>query len=568
MTPRELLDAFDVLADAPDGIKRLRELVLSLAVRGKLVPSGKAKETGHELFRRITAMRSATEGKKPPRTSVQPEDIPWETPSSWKWVRFGEIFSCRLGKMLDKAKNSGDLHPYLRNANVRWGSFDLDNILEMRLEAHQLRDASVRHGDLVICEGGEPGRSAVWKDDEPIVIQKALHRARPILVSPDFYQIHLKADSNSGRLASLFTGATIKHLTGKSLNAYIVALPPLSEQKRIVARVDELMALLDQLEAARDECEDARRIARDAALTALQDAPDVEAAEIAWSRISAQMDQLFTTPEDVGPLRQAVLQLAVRGRLVPQDPSDEPAMELLDRVSKVRGRESNGTSLQFRKEVQSFELPTGWIRVRLDEVCEFGVGVTKGRKISDRETRRLPYLRVANVQQGHFDLSTMKEIDVPTNEVARRIIKPGDVLLTEGGDWDKLGRSAVWEGAISECVHQNHIFKARPLSRDISSYWISAYTNSPDGRSYFQSCAKKTTNLASINKVQLRNTPLPLPPAAEQIRIMAKVDELMALCEDLEAALTKARDLQGNFSSAAVHDLDIEPQEGPAVVVA
>jgi type I restriction enzyme S subunit len=152
--------------------------------------------------------------------------------------------------MLDKAKNRGVVRPYLRNANVRWGAFDLSDVLEMRVEDDELPEVTVAIGDLVICEGGEPGRCAVWARPEEMVVQKALHRARPLPgIDPFFFALHLRADCESKRIESFFTGATIKHLTGRVLEGHVVALPPLAEQRRIVARVDALMAICDRLEA-------------------------------------------------------------------------------------------------------------------------------------------------------------------------------------------------------------------------------------------------------------------------------------------------------------------------------
>lgn len=532
MTANDLMAAFETLADAPDGVKRLRELVLQLAVRGKLVPQDSLDESAQKLVRRVVVERTAAGGRASKGGSVAPDEIAFEVPSTWVWVRFGDIFECRLGKMLDKAKNRGHLRPYLRNANVRWGSFDLSDVLEMRLEDHEVTDVTVRKGDLVICEGGEPGRAAVWDSEKPFVIQKALHRARPYLVDARYYQIHLRVDCASGRVAESFTGATIQHFTGQVLDKHTVTLPPLAEQHRIVARVDELMSLLDRLEAARTARDDLRRAARDAALAALRDAEETESVEAAWGRIAGQVGALFAAPEDVGPLRQAVLGLAVRGRLVEQRPKEE-----------ALGKASDG-------------LPQGWTRGLLSTWFDVKGGIQKSGKRAPARNA-WPYLRVANVQRGELHLAEIAKFELFDDELDRYRLFPGDILVVEGnGSESEIGRCARWNGDIDNCVHQNHLIRCRPLVAGIE-HFIMLFLNSPDGMATMRSLAVTTSGLFNLSVGKIKAIEVVLPPLAEQQRIVAKVDELMAMCDTLEARITTARDLHQQFADAAIHHLDV-----------
>ena len=254
MNADRLLAHFDRIADAPEAIPRLRRFVLDLAVRGRLVEQDPNDEPVSELLER--------------RKIVVSPDGPFELPTSWVWVKVGVVAAARLGKMLDKAKNKGTPRRYLRNVNVRWFDFDLSDILEMRFEDSELPDFALRSGDVLICEGGEPGRAAVWDDREDnIYFQKAIHRVRFLnIVDSDFFVKALRASADDGRLAEYFTGTGIKHFTGKGLAAYLFPLPPLAEQHRIVAKIDELIVLCDQLEESLSTASDTRRRLLDAIL--------------------------------------------------------------------------------------------------------------------------------------------------------------------------------------------------------------------------------------------------------------------------------------------------------------
>ncbi len=183
------------------------------------------------------------------------------------------------------------------------------------------------------------------------------------------------------------------------------------------------------------------------------------------------------------------------------------------------------------------ELPEGWCWVTVEQICETIGGVTKGRNFKSKTTRYLPYLRVANVQRGYLNLSEVKEIEVAEDEIDKYLLCEGDLVLTEGGDWDKLGRSAVWENQVHNCIHQNHIFRARLYVSDIPTEWLMYYTNSEQGKNYFKEASKQTTNLASINLGQLRSCPIPLPPLAEQHRIVAEVERRLSVVAEVEAAV-------------------------------
>lgn len=245
---------FDLLLDRPQAIDALEQTLLQLAVRGLLVPQDPTDEPASALLQKIRAEkdRLITEGKikrDKPLPPIADEEKPFVLPVGWEWVRLMDIADSRLGKMLDKAKNTGKRYPYLRNTNVQWHHIDLDDIKEISLEANELAEFRLLPGDLLICEGGYPGRCAIWRDpDREMYFQKALHRVRPQGgVAVELIAITLESDSRAGNLDKHFTGATIKHFVGQALDRYVLALPPLPEQSRIVTRVTALRRLCADL---------------------------------------------------------------------------------------------------------------------------------------------------------------------------------------------------------------------------------------------------------------------------------------------------------------------------------
>jgi type I restriction enzyme S subunit len=287
-------------------------------------------------------------------------------------------------------------------------------------------------------------------------------------------------------------------------------------------------------------------------------------------RLLAHFERISEAPDAIARLRRFILDLAVRGKLVEQDPEDEPSAHNLDELRKQKDLAYAVEGLRARKPITAiqptelwFYFPHSWMLCSFDDALVIVSGVTKGQRISSGETSvDVPYLRVANVQRGWLDLSEVKLIAVRASDVDRYRLANQDILMTEGGDWDKLGRAAIWRGEITCCIHQNHIFRLRIPSDSILPEWVVLYANSDCGRRFFEDSSKQTTNLASINLTQLRSCPIPLPPLAEQHRIVAKVDELMALCDQLEAARQQREQGRERLAAATLQRLN-QPAEDP-----
>ncbi|HGB3822069.1 TPA: restriction endonuclease subunit S, partial [Salmonella enterica subsp. enterica serovar Aberdeen] len=352
------------------------------------------------------------------------------------------------------------------------------------------------------------------------------------------------------------TGVAYPAINDKQFFSGIIAVPPSSEQARITKKIKELMSLCDQLEQHSLTSLDAHQQLVETLLTTLTDSQNADELTENWARISEHFDTLFTTEPSIEALKQTILQLAVMGKLVPQDPNDEPASELLKRIAQEKAQLVKDGKIKKQKplppisdEEKPFELPDGWEWCLFEDVVDIQSGITKGRNLANRKLISIPYLRVANVQRGYLDLSEVKEIDIPEEEKDKYHVIKGDLLITEGGDWDTVGRTTVWchDWYIA---NQNHVFKGRIIGQDIDPYWLETYMNSPYSRDYFASASKQTTNLASINKTQLRGCPVAIPPSSEAEKIMLKLNDFNELCEKLKLQIQSAQQTQLHLADA------------------
>lgn len=534
MNAERLLRHYEQIADAPDAIARLRRFILDLAVRGKLVPQDPTDEPASKALKRIDASERSGGA--------------FTLPASWAWVDVAAVAETRLGKMLDKARNKGIPRPYLRNINVRWFDFDLSDLQEMPFEDTELDEFALHSGDVLICEGGEPGRAAVWDERvRGVYFQKAIHRVRfTRLVDSIFFVYALKASANDGRLAESFTGTGIKHFTGKGLNGYCFPLPPIAEQHRIVAKVNELMALCDELEAARTERETKRdRLA--AASLARLDTPDPETFRDDARFALDAMPALTARPDQIKQLRQTILNLAVRGKLVPQDPTDEPAVELLKRISWKKAELIKLGQIKREKAPQTSEPPTDlpktWSCCTLGQLSKL---ITKG---SSPKWQGIEYtgkdkglLFITSENVGNFrlrKLDELKYVELRFKQIEpRSMLSKGDLLINLVGA--SIGRTAIFDLDEEANINQA-VALVRMVDQDIapSAEFLLMYLNS-DAAVEKMLGSRVVTAQPNISLADVSSFSIPLPPLAEQHRIVAKVDELMALCDQLETSLNNA----------------------------
>ncbi|EMA3496560.1 restriction endonuclease subunit S [Salmonella enterica subsp. enterica serovar Abeokuta] len=545
------------------GIKKLRELILELAVRGKLVPQDPNDEPASVLLERIAAekaelMKQGKIKKQKPLPEISEEEKPFELPVGWEWVRledvtdnihYGYTASADVTKKVKLLRITD-----IQDDKVIWRNVPGCEIKDSDIEQYQLQP-----NDIVIARtGGTVGKSYLVDDLQYIaVFASYLIRLKYIkFTNANYTKIFLGSQLYWLQLYNGVTGTGQPNVNGNTLKKMFFPLPPSNEQNKICSRVQTLLNLCDQLEQHSLTSLDAHQQLVETLLTTLTDSQNAEELAENWAHISEHFGTLFTTEASIDALKQTILQLAVMGKLVPQDPNDEPASELLKRIAQEKAQLVKDGKIKKQKplppisdEEKPFELPEGWEWSLFEDVVDIQSGITKGRNLANRKLISIPYLRVANVQRGYLDLSEVKEIDIPEEEKDKYHVIKGDLLITEGGDWDTVGRTTVWchDWYIA---NQNHVFKGRIIGQGIDPYWLETYMNSPYSRDYFASASKQTTNLASINKTQLRGCPVAIPPSSEAEKIMLKLNDFNELCEKLKLQIQSAQQTQLHLADA------------------
>jgi type I restriction enzyme S subunit len=553
MNATQLLAHFDRVAEAPNAVPRLRRFILDLAVRGKLVEQDAADEPAAELLKRIPTTRSQSLKKSFKRnatagTEIDSTDI--ELPSGWAWSKLGEL--CTKTGSGSTPSGGKDSYvsigvPFLRSQNVYDEGLRLDGVAFISESTQErMSSTTVKPGDLLLnITGGSIGRCAVVPDSFVIgninqhvaIIRLALLECRRFLhsvICSDYFQQHIFGNQ---------TGAGREGLPKNRMDEILIPVPPLAEQHRIVSKVDALMALCDQLEAAQQERE--RRCDRLAAASlqrlnqpALDASPEAQREHARFHL--HHLPRLTNRPEHIKAMRQTILNLAVGGKLVRQDSSDEPAAALLKRIAGSRSQILAGGEARKKKPVAlngliPIELPSGWgveaLANLVDPLNTISYGVlVPGPEVEDG----IPFVRVQDLAlSGHParpNKSIAPDIESP---YSRTRLKGGEVLLCVVGSIGKVGLAPTsWAGAnIARAV-----CRISPMP-GVDTLYLLILFQSAFVQGFF---ADSTRTLAqpTLNVGLIEQLPVLVPPLAEQHRIVTKVDELMALCDQLEAQLT------------------------------
>ena len=486
--------------------QQLKNSILQMAVQGKLVPQDPNDEPASVLLERIKAEKQelikAGKIKKDKKSSEIfrgathnlpyafceqigketrdiSDEIPFEIPDSWEWVHLDHIAISDLGKTLDKAKNTGNFQPYLCSINVYWNGIDLSKVKEARFEDSELPKYLLKNGDLLICEGGEVGRCCVWDKDIPTYYQNALHRVRFYgNINPHYFKYLMELYKGIGIIEAHSKGVTIKHLVQKSLNSIYFPLPPLSEQHRIVAKIEELLPYIEKYGKAEEH------------LTSLN----------------------TTFPE---ALKKSILQEAVQGKLVPQNSDDEPASVLLERIRaekqalvKAGKIKKNKPLAPITEDEIPFEIPESWKWVRLGTLCD----VVTGRLDANAQTSNGKYafftcgVEVYKTDTFEFDC---------------------DAVLLGGNNASGDYKIHRYCGKFN-AYQRVYVISGQPTItldyiNQVIRYWLPFLKRGSQG-----------TTTRFIKLGQVTGMMIPFPPLSEQKRIIARIKEILPMIDSLK----------------------------------
>ena len=413
--------------------------------------------------------------------------------------------------------------PMLSARNIDRGQVLFDDYRLISESAFVSENARTRiaAGDVLLTIVGTIGRTAVVPESsQPFSLQRSVAVLTPAAnLLPKFLCYQLQSPAIQKHFEANARGTAQKGVYLKTLGQTPIVLPPVDVQTEVVAEIEKQFSRLDE------------------AVANLQ-------------RVKANLKRY----------KASVLKDAVEGRLVPTEAelarsegrSFETGAQLLQRILEARRKQWNGKG-KFKEPAAPIvdglpELPEGWAWARLDSVAALKGGITVDSKRADPTASMVPYLRVANVQRGYLDMTEIKQISAAAADLAELRLEFGDILFNEGGDRDKLGRGWIWENQVPDCIHQNHVFRARMFLPEMMPKLLSWWGNT-FGKDYFQRMGSQTTNLASINLSKLSEFPVPIPPAAEQLRLVAEIERLLSVVDrvasEVEANLKRAQALRG-----------------------
>lgn len=548
-----LVQHFDLLTCAPGGVARLRELILTLAVQGKLVPQDPADEPASELLKKIRAEkdRLMAEGKikrDKPLAAIAEDEEPFELPSGWEWVQLAEIVQVLNGRAYGKQELLDTGTPILRVGNLFTSKHWYYSNLELEPAKY------CEKGDLLYAWSASFG-SFIWNGPK-VIYHYHIWKLEPFsreAFNTSYFHTYLK--EKTAEIKAAGHGVSMVHMTKEKMEKIIVPYPPLAEQSRIVTRVEELMRLCDALETKGqlEATQHAQLVSTLLGQLTASSTPDE--LNDHWQCVAQHFDLLLDRPAAVDALEQTLLQLAVRGLLVPQDPTDEPASELLKKIRAEKDRLIAEGKIKRDKPLPAiaedekpFELPAGWEWVRLGRVAK---KITDGTHHSPANfpSGDFMYLSAKNIKPWGVDLSSATFVPKAVHDEIYARCDPefGDILYIKDGA--TTGILAI--NTIREPFSLLSSVGVIKPSCGLTSDYMALVMQSP----FFYQAMRDDMSGVAITRVtlsKLGNAKFPLPPLPEQSRIVARVVSLRRLCADLRQRLAERQTVQSQLAGALV----------------
>jgi type I restriction enzyme, S subunit len=569
-----LLQHFDRISEAPDAIPRLRRFILDLAIRGKLVKQDPNDEPAANLLKRIQAGSSEVKGRyreaKEKMFGVGEQDL-FQIPASWQWVRFGNLIDKSDAGWSPTSENfprTGDNWGVLKVSAVSWDRFRPEENKQLLPGVIPPKAAQVHAGDFLISRANtsELVAKSVVVEQEPrnIILSDKIVRlqinegcCKQFLCMVNNHSEHARtyyAAEASG------TSLSMKNVSRSVIYELPIPLPSLAEQHRIVAKVDELMSLCDQLEAGKTELEQSRGRLVAASLHHLgasRDSGTAEDREAFRGHVSFTLNnlpRLTTRPAHIKQLRQTMLNLAVRGKLVSRDPNDEPASDLLKRIQSEKSLlHAQSTTKTINERVMANtvghlpQLPASWTWVRTETICETIVDCPHSTPVF--VPRGIVCLDTNAFKNGAVIPRKVRYVSDETykDRIKRLAPRAGDVVFSREGS---VGESIIIPKGLTCCLGQR-VMLFRLMPGVLPSYFRMALG---DTSSLARLLAlHKGIGARHVNVGDMRNAMIPLPPTAEQHRIVKKYNTLMALCEQLEGQLAETEKDGYRLLEAVLH---------------
>lgn len=532
---------FDTAFDAPDGIKKLRELILTLAMQGKLVPQDPNDQSASELLKKLKNIKNI---KNTP--VVNSNEMNFSLPQNWEWERIVNLGITQTGTTPPKKDpdNYGNFIPFIGPGNIKNGIIDYsgEGLSEKGIEKGRLIE---KNSILMVCIGGSIGKLAMTNQDISCNQQINTITVYPEL-STQYVYWAMTSQYFQNTVINQAGGSATPIINKLKWSSIPIPVPPYNEQQRIVEKINQLMALCDELEKLKEQKEAKKLTVHKSAINQLLDSKDKSNSQKGWHFISEHFNDIYTVKENVSELRNAILQLAMQGKLVAQEPNDQPASELIKEIEKEKKANKVKLLEPIKSESIPYDLPNGWQWVYLNDFGVWKSGSTPSRTNSAYYGGDIPWAKSGEVKQGLIKKTEETITQKALDECSLGLNPVGSILVAMYGA--NIGEVGILE---VEATTNQAICACQTFSK-INNQFLKFLIDSLKGYLISQGAGAAQPN---ISRVKIINSIVPLPPYNEQERIVEKINQLMALCDDLEKQIEYSSSKQTELLNAIMSNL-------------